>query len=165
MHCRQHIMGALTRQKQGFTLVELMITLAILGILGMIAIPLYNQYVEKAKKSAAFAVLETFPILLESYRADYSMICPTCNAAGTYTYTYTENDTGTVTADTITPIYPAFKAKSVTASRTIYDYQLVITVAPCAAPAAGLCESAVVTALPSASRGAPAGNLTSAPIK
>lgn len=41
----------------GFTLVELMVAVAIIGILIAVAVPSYNQYLIRANKSAAKAVL------------------------------------------------------------------------------------------------------------
>ena len=42
-----------TKKNPGFTLVELLITIAIIGILVAIAIPQYNQYIKKVKTAVA----------------------------------------------------------------------------------------------------------------
>jgi type IV pilus assembly protein PilE len=43
--------------QHGFTLIELMIVVAILGILSAIALPSYQEYVAKARRASAKAVL------------------------------------------------------------------------------------------------------------
>lgn len=58
------------RQQRGFTLMEIMITLAILGVLGTIAVPIYQNYVSTAKETEAKVNLETLRLLEEQYYAD-----------------------------------------------------------------------------------------------
>lgn len=58
------------RPNRGFTLVELMIVMAILGVLGMIAVPAYNRYIAGARISEARANLESLRLLEEQYFAD-----------------------------------------------------------------------------------------------
>jgi type IV pilus assembly protein PilE len=54
--------------QKGFTLIELMITVAIIGILASIAYPSYTQYVQRANRAEARAILlENSQILERNY--------------------------------------------------------------------------------------------------
>lgn len=110
------------QQKTGFTLVEMMIVIALIGIISAIAIPQYLGYLENSKRQSAISVLEQFPLLLETYRADYGVMCPNCTATGTYTYT---NNTQ------IGDAYPDFRAKAASTGSdpAPYSYYLKVVVA------------------------------------
>ena len=45
------------KESAGFTLIELMITVAIVGILAAIALPAYNQYIARGKRAEARAAI------------------------------------------------------------------------------------------------------------
>jgi type IV pilus assembly protein PilE len=55
------------RQVTGFTLVELMIVVAIITILGAIAIPAYRQYVLRANRTSATRALQDMATREENY--------------------------------------------------------------------------------------------------
>jgi len=55
------------KQQQGFTLVELMIVVAVIAILSTIAIPAYDQYVTKARRADAKVALMKLAQLQEAY--------------------------------------------------------------------------------------------------
>ncbi len=55
--------------KKGFTLIELMIVVAIVGVLAAIAIPAYQDYVSRAKMSQVLAVFDAVATGASEYHA------------------------------------------------------------------------------------------------
>lgn len=58
------------KQSSGFTLMELMITVAIIGIIASIALPAYSNYIIRGKRSDAKAALLNAQLEQEKYRAN-----------------------------------------------------------------------------------------------
>jgi len=56
--------------QKGFTLIELMIVIAIIGILAVIALPAYQDYTARAQVSEAFALAEGQKAAVVEYYAD-----------------------------------------------------------------------------------------------
>lgn len=54
-------------KNSGFTLIELMITVVVIGILAAIAIPNYSDYVRRSALSEAFATMSDLRIRLEQF--------------------------------------------------------------------------------------------------
>jgi len=69
------------RNESGFTLVELMIVIVIVGILAAVAVPIYQSNIDKAKMTECDAALGTIRTGLRVYYAENS-VYPTA-AAGT----------------------------------------------------------------------------------
>jgi prepilin-type N-terminal cleavage/methylation domain-containing protein len=69
VHNRQHKEEVVKRK--GFTLIELMVVIAIIIILAAIAIPNYLKMTERAKKSRVAADFGALALALESYKTDW----------------------------------------------------------------------------------------------
>lgn len=121
----KHCLHSFTNQ--GFTLIEIMVVVGVLGILGAIAIPIYQNYIATSKQQSATSILEQFPILLESFRAENGKFPGGANA--TYSYKEDANGTDTSAAPTIKSILPDFKPRPSTYAKNkgiLFDYSLTI---------------------------------------
>ncbi|THD11965.1 type IV pilin protein [Metallibacterium scheffleri] len=65
------------KRSVGFTLIELMIVVAIIAILSAIAYPAYNKYVLRSRRSDAYAALNQDQATMERCYAQYFSYAPT----------------------------------------------------------------------------------------
>jgi general secretion pathway protein G len=62
--------GTMKRQDAGFTLVELMIVMAIIGVLAMVAVPSYISAIKHAREAVLKEDLHTLRAAIDSYTMD-----------------------------------------------------------------------------------------------
>lgn len=82
-------------QARGFTLIEMMVTVAIVGILSAVALPVYSAYVLRARTTEAFTVLGALQPSAEQYwsnnRSFTNLPAPAATANFNYTVVGTDS--------------------------------------------------------------------------
>lgn len=102
------------KAQNGFTLIELMITVAIIGILAAVAYPSYTQYIVKSNRSAAETFIlgvankqEQYMLDARQYAADLATLglsnLPS-EISGNYTVNVTADNTAAPPTYTVTAI-------------------------------------------------------------
>jgi type IV pilus assembly protein PilE len=91
----------------GFTLIEVMITVAIIGILAAIALPSYSRYVIKGNRTAAESFMMEVASMQERYLVDNRAYATTLAALGytTLPSSVTTNYQVTITVTAAPPAY------------------------------------------------------------
>ena len=92
---RKYKMNALKVAQKGFTLIEVMIVVAIIGILAAIAMPNYTRYVERARATEATSALADMRIRMEqrfqdnrSYAGNDAVLCAAPTGTDTTFFAY-----------------------------------------------------------------------------
>jgi type IV pilus assembly protein PilE len=94
----------------GFTLIELMIVVVIVGILAMIALPAYQDYARKSRRAEAISLMLDLQLSEEKFRANNPSYASTLAAMG-ITSTYVGNQ--------VDPAYYTFGIAASTNTYTI----------------------------------------------
>ena len=68
--------AAVWRRQQGFSLTELMVVVAIIGILSSVAILSFRRYTVRIRVGEAYAMLGLIKAREEIYRAEFNQYCP-----------------------------------------------------------------------------------------
>ena len=117
----------LKRAQQGFTLIELMIVVAIIGILAAVALPAYRDYTVRAKASELILAASAGKTSVSEYvgtngqmpdAASLGAISQVSKYVSDVTYTKTDASNGIITV-TATAAEPAFSGKKIKLTGTV----------------------------------------------
>jgi len=117
------------RGQKGFTLIELMIVIAIIGILAAIAIPQFTQYKAKSYNASAKADLKNAYTAAQAYFADNPAGTVNTTVLGTSGYQQTQGVVLAVSAGTQTTLAMT-ASNSLSATPTTYSVNSAGVITP-----------------------------------
>ncbi|MBN7284390.1 prepilin-type N-terminal cleavage/methylation domain-containing protein [Vibrio cholerae] len=116
------------KQQQGFTLIELMIVVAVIGVLAAIAVPQYQKYVAKSEAASALATLTGLKTNAEAYTVEtgsfptdtqQAQLGTPSSAMGSIAYANSGNSgaAGTITFSFTGTVSPSLKSSAIRLKR------------------------------------------------
>lgn len=149
--------------QQGFTLIELMIVIAIIGILAAIALPAYQDYTIRAKMAEPMAALAEAKTTISEYYATQSNTFPTLQNSGLNTdlgkkiaasIKYVQSDNGRIGVTIEPGVIPGAAALAgFSLSAVTRSDGSIIWICGTASQAAGVTSNVELKYLPSSCRG------------
>lgn len=121
-----------TRNNSGFTLIELVVTIAIVAILAAIALPSFANQMRKSRRAEAISAMQNAQLSLERWRVDHANYGSSGTAFPSLT-TYNFAITATVAAPndyTITATPQGDQTKDKCGTMTITKTGATVTKAP-----------------------------------
>lgn len=97
---------------KGFTLIEMLVTIAIIGILSAIALATYTQFVAKARRAEAIVIVRNVTIAQKAsmvegkgYQRDFASLALTYSDSPSFAYIFTVNtDSAEILAKSKNPL-------------------------------------------------------------
>ncbi len=117
--------GEFMKRESGFTLIELMIVVAIIAVLAAIALPAYQDYVARAQVAEGMGLSTGAKIAIATYYGDFGQFPPDNAAAGmSQPGSISARNVRSVTVDRTGTINVAFSSS---ASAKLHDQTLTLT--------------------------------------
>lgn len=100
------MINKISNKKMAFSLIELMVVVAIIGILSSIAIPVYSDYMVRARISEGMVILDKLKQMSAEYYSSNGSF-PDLAKLGITAGSYTTNNISTVAVASVAPVAPS----------------------------------------------------------